>query len=70
MPALLPRSGTLGLSNGSDPSAFSEDRAMAVLAFDFVYFCQLTGADLLGGIVCLLAFLMLYNVMAEDRPNR
>ena len=43
---------------------------MAVLAFDFVFFSGLTGDDLLGGIVSLLACLVLFNVVAKDRPNR
>lgn len=42
---------------------------MAVLALDFVYFPGLSGNDLLGGLVSLLACLVLYNVMAEDRPK-
>lgn len=43
---------------------------MAILAFDVVYFSGLTGNDVLGGVISLLACLVLYNVMAEDRPNR
>jgi len=43
---------------------------MAVLAFDFVFFSGLTGDDLLGGIVSLLACLVLFNVVAKDPPNR
>jgi hypothetical protein len=43
---------------------------MAVLASDFVYYSGLTGDDMLGAFVSLMACLLLYNVMAEDRPNR
>lgn len=39
-------------------------------AFEFVYFSGLTGNDLLGGVVSLLACCVLYNVIAEDRPHR
>ncbi|TPK07067.1 hypothetical protein FJ872_24255 [Mesorhizobium sp. B2-5-9] len=41
-----------------------------VSAFEFVYFSGLTGNDLLGGVVSLLACCVLYNVIAEDRPHR
>ena len=45
------------------------DRAMAVvLAFDFVHFLGLTADGLLGGVVALAACLLLFNVMATDRP--
>lgn len=47
------------------------DRAMAVLlAFDFVHFLGLTADELLVGVVALAACLLLFNVMATDRPNR
>lgn len=42
---------------------------MAELAFAFVYYSGLTGQDMLGAIVSLIAGLLLYNVMREDRPN-
>ncbi|WP_292246693.1 hypothetical protein [Mesorhizobium sp.] len=43
---------------------------MVVLAFDFVYYSSLTGDDLLGGVVSMLACFVLFNVMAKDRPNQ
>jgi hypothetical protein len=43
---------------------------MSVLAFELIFFAGLTSDGLLGGIVCLLAFLVLFNVMAKDSPNQ
>ncbi|WP_280952743.1 hypothetical protein [Mesorhizobium sp. WSM3860] len=43
---------------------------MAELAFAFVYYSGLTGHDMVGGVVSLIAGLVLYNVMREDRPSR
>ncbi|PBB24016.1 hypothetical protein CK227_24380 [Mesorhizobium sp. WSM4308] len=43
---------------------------MSVLAFELVYFAGLTSHDLLGGVVSLLACLVLVNVMAKDSPNQ
>jgi len=50
----------------------SESRVamMSVLAFELVYFAGLTSNDLLGGVVSLLACLVLFNVMAKDSPNQ
>lgn len=41
-----------------------------MLAFDFVYFSGLTGDDLLGAFVSLLACFVLFTVMVKDRQNR
>ncbi|WP_263485280.1 hypothetical protein [Mesorhizobium sp. ES1-4] len=43
---------------------------MTVLAFEFAYFSGLSGNDLIGGVVALLACIVLYNVVAADRPHR
>ena len=43
---------------------------MSVLAFELVYFAGLTSNDLLGCVVSLLACLVLFNVIAKDRPNQ
>lgn len=43
--------------------------AMAVLAFDTIYFFGLTGDDLIGGVVSLVACMLLFNAMAKDRSN-
>ncbi|WP_281058777.1 MULTISPECIES: hypothetical protein [unclassified Mesorhizobium] len=43
---------------------------MAELAFAFVYYSGLTGHDVVGAVVSLMAGLLLYNVMREDRPTR
>lgn len=42
---------------------------MAELAFAFVYCSALTGGDVLGALASLLAALLLYNVLREDRTN-
>lgn len=36
----------------------------------FAYYSGLTGNDLFGAVVALMAGLLLYKVMREDRPNR
>ncbi|WP_281035851.1 MULTISPECIES: hypothetical protein [unclassified Mesorhizobium] len=43
---------------------------MAELAFAFVYYSGLSGHDVVGAVVSLMAGLLLYNVMREDRPTR
>ncbi|WP_281061038.1 hypothetical protein [Mesorhizobium sp. M1E.F.Ca.ET.063.01.1.1] len=43
---------------------------MAELAFAFVYYSGLTGDDMLAAVVSLMAGLLLYNVLREDRTNR
>ena len=43
--------------------------AMAVLAFETVYLFGLTGDDLLGGVVSMVACMLLFNAMAKDRSN-
>lgn len=43
---------------------------MAELAFAFVYYSGLSGQDMPGAVVSLMAGLLLYNVMREDKPNR
>ena len=43
---------------------------MAELAFAFVYYSGLSGHDAVGAVVSLMAGLLLYNVMREDRPTR
>ncbi|WP_292568022.1 hypothetical protein [Mesorhizobium sp.] len=43
---------------------------MAELVFAFVYYSGLTGHDVVGAVVSLMAGLLLYNVMREDRPTR
>ncbi len=43
---------------------------MAVLAFVLVYFFGLTIEGFIAGIVSLLAFLLLFRVMAKDHLNR
>ncbi|WP_292345046.1 hypothetical protein [Mesorhizobium sp.] len=42
---------------------------MAELAFAFAYYSGLTGPDMLGAVVSLVAGLLLYGVMRQDRPN-
>jgi len=41
-----------------------------MLAFAFAYCSGLTSNDLFGAVVALMAGLLLYNVMREDRPSR
>ncbi|CDX13410.1 conserved hypothetical protein [Mesorhizobium plurifarium] len=43
---------------------------MAELAFTFVYYSGLTGHDMVGAVMSLMAGLLLYNVVREDRQNR
>ena len=43
---------------------------MSELAFAFAYYSGLTTQDMMGAIVSLMAGLLLYNVMREDRPSR
>ena len=43
---------------------------MAGLAFAFVYYSGLTGHDMIGAVVSLMAGLLLYTVVREDRQNR
>ena len=40
-----------------------------VLAFDFVHFLELTANELLVGAASLVAGLLLFDVMAKDRPH-
>jgi hypothetical protein len=42
--------------------------AMAVLAFDLVYFSGLTPDGLIGGVISLLACLLLFKALATDPP--
>jgi hypothetical protein len=63
--------GTLAPRSGSNLEAFESRVAMmSVLAFELVHFAGLTSNDLLGGVVSLLACLVLFNVMAKDSPNQ
>ncbi|WP_281061491.1 MULTISPECIES: hypothetical protein [unclassified Mesorhizobium] len=43
---------------------------MSELTFAIVHYLGLTGNDVLGAVVSLMAGLLLYNVMREDQPNR
>ena len=43
---------------------------MFKLAFAFVYYSELTNQDMVGAVVSLIAGLLLYNVLREDRPSR
>ena len=68
-----PRGGTLALLSGSNLVGDNRNPRvgmMSVLAFELVYFAGLTSNDLLGGVVSLLACLVLFNVMAKDSPNQ
>ncbi|MBB6412958.1 hypothetical protein [Mesorhizobium sangaii] len=42
---------------------------MAALAFETVYLFGLTGDDLFGGLVSLVACTLLFNALAKDRSN-